>query len=335
MKVISVVLLCIAAASAIPVQEQTNGWSVPQEDGTFEWMTTEEFEALKDSTPQGRAAAVVTFYLYTNSNPNSPQEIAINDASALKNSNYNSANPTRFIIHGWQNNYLSDVNVVLRGALLATGKYNVICVDWSSKAETINYAASVLRVPGVGKQVANFIDFLYTSGGMSFGNLLVMGHSLGAHVSGFAGKNVKYGRIHQITGLDPALPLYSYDDPSERLNQNDADYVESIQTCGGLLGFLQPIGKSAFYPNGGRTQPGCGLDLAGSCAHSRSYEYYGEAIRDNDFPTMKCGNYEAAVDKSCGSTYSSVRMGAPSNYVNAFGDFYVPVNSKSPYGKGS
>jgi len=74
---------------------------------------------------------------------------------------------------------------------------------------------------------------------------MIIGHSLGAHVSGFAGKNVKNGQVRTIIGLDPALPLYSFDSPNKRLNSNDAYYVESIQTNGGTLGFLKPIGKGA------------------------------------------------------------------------------------------
>lgn len=309
---------------------------MPQVDGSFQWMSEETLQTMaRETVLSSRASPKVGYYLYTSSNPNSPQEINPDNAASLKSSNFNKAHPTRIIIHGWQNNYQSDVNVVLRSAYLATGQFNVICVDWSDKAETINYAASVLRVSGVGKLVANFIDFLNKEGGMSFSSLILNGHSLGAHVSGFAGKNVKNGRISQITGLDPAYPGFSYDKPADRLNQNDAAYVESIQTNGGLLGFLQPIGKGAFYPNGGETQPGCGIDLTGSCSHSRSFEYLGEAIRQNDFPSMKCGDYQQAVKKSCGTTYSSVKMGASSNYVSANGDFYVPVNKKSPFGYGA
>jgi len=170
---------------------------------------------------------------------------------------------------------------------------------------------------------------------MSFSTLTVIGHSLGAHVAGFTGKNTKNGKIDTIIGLDPALPLYSFDTPTKRLCSTDALYVESLQTNGGELGFLKPIGKGAFYPNGGKSQPGCGLDVSGGCAHSRSYMYYAESVKLNDFPSVKCENYEYAVKKDCGATYSSVRMGALSNANMAAGDFYTPVNSKSPYGMGN
>lgn len=308
------------------------GWLVPQIDGGFKWMTRQQYE-LEAASIEPRAVQV-KFYLYTNSNPTSPKQITVNDASALASSNFNKNNPTRFIIHGWQNNYQSDVNVDVLSALLASGTYNVICVDWSSSAETINYASARYDVPSVGQLVANYVDFLYEKGGMSFSNVALIGHSLGAHVSGYAGKLVSKGKIQTIIGLDPALPLFSYSDCKTRLCSTDANYVESIQTNGGTLGFLDPIGKGAFYPNGGKSQPGCGIDLTGSCAHSRSYIYYSESLRKNDFPTMKCSTYTAAVGNQCGSTYSTVRMGSPANYGTS-GYFYVPVNSASPYGKGA
>ncbi|XP_053959309.1 phospholipase A1-like [Anastrepha ludens] len=338
MKTAIVLLLAVGAAVATPIAEQRisgeGGWYVPQLDGSLQWMTEAEAEALSE-TPTGRASATLYFHLYTRENPTTADTLDADDTESLQKSHFNKDYPTIIIIHGWQSNGNTALTTLIRDAYFSKGYYNIISVDWSDKAQSLNYAASSLRVPGVGKQVAGLIDFLYTDGGLSFESLHLIGHSLGAHISGYAGKNVKYGRIQQITGLDPALPLFSYDEPAKRLNQNDAAYVESIQTNGGTLGFLKPIGKGAFYPNGGKSQPGCGIDLVGSCAHSRSYIYYAEAIGSDNFPSIKCGDYEAAVSKSCGQTYSSTRMAATSNFVSANGDFYVPVNKKTPFGKGS
>ncbi|XP_017488892.1 PREDICTED: phospholipase A1-like [Rhagoletis zephyria] len=337
MKAVTVLLLAVATAVAIPIDEDRqsgeDGWYVPQLDGSFEWMTVAESEDLA-KTLTGRTSTVsVYFYLYTNENPSSPDTLVTGNVQSLKASHFDNSYPTKFIIHGWQNSYESALNPQIRDAFLSNGKYNIISVDWSDKA-TSNYVTSKSKVSEVGKQVAAMIDFLYKEGGLSFDTLHVIGHSLGAHISGFAGKNVKNGRIQQITGLDPASPLFSYDKPTERLYENDAEYVESIHTCGAILGFLEPIGKAAFYPNGGKSQPGCGLDITGACSHGRSWMYYAEAISENDFPSVKCESYEKAVKNSCGSTYSSIRMAAPSNIVSASGNFYVPVNKKSPYGMG-
>ncbi|XP_017470528.1 PREDICTED: phospholipase A1-like [Rhagoletis zephyria] len=334
MKAVIILLLAVASVVAISIDEDSqsgeDGWYVPQLDGSFNWMTVAESEDLT-----GRKSATSGFfYLYTNENPTTPDTLVTGNVQSLKASHFHNSYPTKFIIHGWQSSSDSDLNPQIRDAFLSKGKYNIISVDWSDKSHSLNYASSKSHVPEVGKQVAAMIDFLYKEGGLSFDTLHVIGHSLGAHISGFAGKNVQNGRIQQITGLDPALPLFSYDKPAERLNEDDADYVESIQTCGGLLGFLKPIGKAAFYPNGGKSQPGCGLDVSGSCAHGRSWLYYAEAVSNNDFPSVKCENYKNAIKNSCGSTYSSIRMAAPNNIASAFDHFYVPVNKKIPYGIG-
>lgn len=311
-----------------------NGWYVPQEDGSFNWVDKDVaeayLEAMENIDEFGLSTTPVKYYLYTKKNPTKGKKITASTKS-IDASNFNPANPTRFVIHGWTQSYLASMNKEIRNAWLSVGDYNVIVVDWA-RARSVDYATSVLAVPKVGKKVASMIDFLVNNYNMPLDNLYVIGHSLGAHVAGYTGKNVKTGQIHTIVGLDPALPLFSYDKPKKRLSSTDAYYVESIQTNGGELGFLKPIGKGAFYPNGGKSQPGCPLDVAGICAHSRSCTYYAEAVSMDNFATMKCENYKDAVAKDCGATYSSVRMGADNNSYMVAGDFYVPVNKKAPFG---
>ncbi|KAH8417467.1 hypothetical protein KR222_000499, partial [Zaprionus bogoriensis] len=324
------------SVSSLPIEERINGengWYIPKLDGTSEWMDREEGELLLENGAlmEGRISTnAVSFYLYTRSNPTDGKKIEAKDAS-IRDSHFNKDHGTRFVIHGWTGSYTDDLNTEITKAWLSRGDHNVIIVDWS-RARSVDYASSVLAVPGAGGKVGDMIKFLNEKHGMSLDSLYVIGHSLGAHVSGYAGKTVGEGRIHTIIGLDPALPLFSYDKPDKRLSSNDAHYVESIQTNGGKLGFLKPIGKGAFYPNGGKKQPGCGLDATGSCSHSRSYYYYAEAVTEDNFGTIKCSDYEKAVAKECGSTYSSVRLGADTNAYMVDGDFYVPVNSKAPYG---
>lgn len=69
------------------------------------------------------------------------------------------------------------------------------------------------------------------------------------------GKRLRSGKIGKIVGLDPAFPLFSMDKPEDRLDTNDATYVEIIHTS--RAGFFQPIGMVNFYPNGGKKQKGC------------------------------------------------------------------------------
>ncbi|EDV92800.1 phospholipase A1 VesT1.02 [Drosophila grimshawi] len=337
MKVLFVLAALVAAVSALPIEERIhgeNGWYVPQIDGTSEWIDLKEAEdmlSLGDQMEDRSSGNAVDFYLYTSSNPTKGKQIDASDAS-IRDSHFNKDHPTRFVIHGWNGRSTDSMNTEITKAWLSKGDHNIIVVEWA-RARSFEYASSVVAVPATGAKVGEMIKYLHDKHGMSLESLMVIGHSLGAHVAGFAGKTVGEGRVHTIIGLDPALPLFSYDKPSKRLSSEDAFYVESIQTNGGKLGFLKPIGKGAFYPNGGKKQPGCGLDPTGSCSHGRSVTYYAEAVTEDNFGTIRCHDYEAAVKKECGSTYSSIRMGADYNAYMVAGDFYVPVNSKEPFGK--
>ncbi|XP_039948848.1 phospholipase A1-like [Bactrocera tryoni] len=344
MKVLVILAVCALAVVAVPISEEEringeNGWYVPQADGSLIWVSIEEGEQMLDELEkqeeiQSRLLPVpVTFYLYTNRNPSKGQKIK-ESFKSISESEFDASNPTRFVIHGWTQSYTAGMNKDIRAAWLGRGKYNVIVVDWE-RARSVDYASSVVAVPKVGEKVASMINYLVDIHDLSLNDTEVIGHSLGAHVAGYAGKSTRNGLLHAIVGLDPALPLFSYNKPNKRLNANDAHYVESIQTNGGELGFLKPIGKGAFYPNGGKTQPGCLLDLTGACSHARSTAYYAEAVARDDFPSMRCGDYEEAVKDDCGTSYSGVKMGAITNAYMVNGDYYVPVRSSSPYGFGN
>lgn len=79
-------------------------------------------------------------------------------------------------------------------------------------------------------------------------NLVVVGHSLGAHIAGMAGKKLRTNgrKIGAIIGLDPAGVLFDVNETNYRLADTDADYVQVIHTDiddGRLaLGIGQPIG---------------------------------------------------------------------------------------------
>ncbi|XP_016938252.4 phospholipase A1 VesT1.02 [Drosophila suzukii] len=334
MKLFIALVVSFAAVSALPIEEPVNGengWFVPQEDGSFEWMNIEDAEKLLERSELTESRSNnVSFYLYTKHNPTEGKEIMA-DASSIEDSHFDKNHGTRFVIHGWKGRYTDSNNVNITKAWLSKGNYNVIVVNWD-RAQSWDYIPSVLAVPGAGTKVGQMIEYLHQHHHMSLESLQVIGHSLGAHVAGYAGKHVGDKRIHTIVGLDPAMPLFCYDKPDKRLSTEDAFYVESIQTNGGLKGFLKPIGKGTFYPNGGRKQPGCGIDILGSCSHQRSVSYYVEAVTEDNFGTIKCNDYQDALANECGRTYSGVRMGAVTNAYMVDGDYYVPVNSQTPFG---
>ena len=137
--------------------------------------------------------------------------------------------------------------------LLDYNDFNVIFVDWSAGSQTINYVGAANRVPAVGTFVASYLDFLHENGFIQWNRVGLVGFSLGAHISGLAGKNVRRGRVNHIIGLDPAGPSFYVRRPEGRLDAGDANYVEAIHTNGPTLlivgaGIGAPIGHADFWP---------------------------------------------------------------------------------------
>lgn len=100
---------------------------------------------------------------------------------------------------------------------------------------------------------------------MSPKDVHIIGHSLGAHIAGNAARYFG-GNIGRVTGLDPAGPLFL---PTARdaIWPMDAQFVDIIHTCVGILGETEPRGHVDIYPNFGvPSQPGCSsLDLLTAC----------------------------------------------------------------------
>lgn len=276
---------------------------------------------------------LIKLYLYTKENPTNPEFLNQSSVEELKKSKFNATLPTRIIIHGFMSNYNDGPNTFLRKAYMEKGDFNVISVDWSPRADALLYNKVAAKVEDVGRELAAFLDLAKEHIGLSFETLEVVGHSLGAHCAGFAGKNVKNGRIHTIRGLDPASPLFYFDKPKGRLASTDAIYVESIHTNAGHLGFKEPIGQVAFYPNGGSSQPGCGLDIGYICSHGRSFEYLAEAITGGHFQSISCNSFKDALDRKCCNTNNtmSTSLGSFSDSISETKIFYVPVNKTSPF----
>lgn len=226
--------------------------------------------------PRFTAESDTVFRLYTRKNPEQEQLLKPNDTRSITSSNFNPLNPTRFLVHGWNQDRQSDILVKVRNSYLSVGAFNVISVDWGKGASTINYITARYLVEPVGSVTSQMIDTLVQTSEVPLDSINVIGHSLGAHIAGVVGKR-QNGRLNTIVGLDPAGPLFSSGN-SDILKREDAQYVETVGTNVGLLGISTPLGTANFYPNGGMIQPGCGFDLFGACAHARSWQYFAESI---------------------------------------------------------
>lgn len=79
------------------------------------------------------------------------------------------------------------------------GNHNIILVNIQRLVAGPWYSTSVGNTRVIGEYTAKFIDYLVRQG-LNLEKLHIIGHSLGAHMAGICGFNVKSGKVPRITG---------------------------------------------------------------------------------------------------------------------------------------
>ncbi|XP_069851420.1 hepatic triacylglycerol lipase [Dipodomys merriami] len=232
-------------------------------------------------------------------------QLRLHHPESLQECSFNSSWPLVMIVHGWSvdgllENWIWQMAAALKSELAQP--VNVVLVNWLTLAHN-HYTTAVHNTRLVGQEIAALLRWLEEAVEFSRSKVHLIGYSLGAHVSGFAGRYIggKH-KIGRITGLDAAGPLFEKASPRDRLSPDDADFVDAIHTftqeyMGLRVGIEQPIGHYDFYPNGGSFQPGCHIlevykhiALHGlkaipqtlKCAHERSVHLFIDSLRHKD-----------------------------------------------------
>ncbi|XP_072758077.1 pancreatic triacylglycerol lipase [Anoplolepis gracilipes] len=260
------------------------------------------------SNPNGSYALNVRFFLSSRKQPHRV-EVVLGEQFGLEWTDFRIERRTVIIVHGFLAHGKEEWISNMEKALLQWDDVNVVVIDWSAGGNTWNYYKAAVNTKIVGYQISKFIEHVTNatisnegSDTRNWGSLYLIGHSLGAHICGMAAKELKQRQnrwtVHRITGLDPAQPCFRNADPSVYLHKNDAPLVDVIHTNGKLLlklglGLPEAIGHMDFYPNGGRTQPGCAKTESSYydylpipitaiqraiCSHGRSYLYLTESL---------------------------------------------------------
>uniref|UniRef100_A0A182QR96 Lipase domain-containing protein n=1 Tax=Anopheles farauti TaxID=69004 RepID=A0A182QR96_9DIPT len=238
MKSLAVLSLLVASALSGDLPCGPGLIAVPKDADRFECLTVAESNHLESLERSKRfdADGSTRFFLWTQQTAEGVrEELQLEDPASLRNSTFDPRNPTRILIHGWFNDWRMESVRGLSRAYLAKGAYNVIGIDWSAGASTILYHAARMRVGAVAATIAKQIRTLLKAG-QHPAQIALIGHSLGAHVAGLTGKHFQTEpKLAAIVALDPAGPLFAGDRPAERVDANDAQYVEVIHTNMGLM----------------------------------------------------------------------------------------------------
>lgn len=189
----------------------------------------------------------------------------------------------------------------------------------------------------VGKHAAEMLSNL-TKEGLDPKKLELVGLSLGGQTVSFIGKKYRQltgMNISRITGLDPAGPCFRNLGPEDRLDQTDADFVDTIYTNIDGFGMAAPVGHVNFYVNGGEYQPGdlfwmpCNV----LCSHIRSFTIWIAALQNQDsFIAMKCSSVQEARLKNCYDKVPEITnvVGLKTDRSNE-GIFFLATDNNFPY----
>jgi len=290
--------------------------------------------------PDSPAYINTKFFAYSNSAPATAREVNPKDENTF--TAVAQSGSLAIVIHGFGSDSKGENLIKLKDALIKYGNLaTVILVDWQKGATSPWYDSASTNTQVVGRQTAYLVNELKKSRNINPQNVHLFGYSLGAHVSGFAGKfsqseyNWKFGRI---SALDAASPLFeSY--PGSHLITEDATFVDAIHTSAGTniltgqLGFTKPVGHVDFYPNGGAKQPHCGI-LSLTCNHGSSVTYMETSLTAQTscpLKAFKCLDWNEFNSGKCADTKGESSLGFPSASHPGRGNHYLKTQKNYPY----
>ncbi|XP_021343703.1 pancreatic lipase-related protein 2-like [Mizuhopecten yessoensis] len=312
------------------------------------------FDNANLDLPRSPEAIGTVMLLFTPEGGSRAEVLDYTNVNTVANSHYNQKRKTKFIIHGFTNTINTTWLYDMKDEFMKLEPMNVVVVAWGAGATFPDYFQAVANTRMVGTQVRLMIDQMVLTGAR-LTDFHLVGHSLGAHTSGYAGY-LLHGKLGRISGLDAAEPDFENHPKIIRLDADDAMFVDVIHTNGapissGGAGLMEQSGHVDFYANGGETQPGCPSQITGvigqifngkldhlgdtvSCSHSRSHQYFTESINSPcPFTAYPCTSYDKFKNGaclSCGST-GCAQMGYYADQYHARGKLYLNTESSSPF----
>ncbi|XP_059168292.1 inactive pancreatic lipase-related protein 1-like [Physella acuta] len=148
--------------------------------------------------PQSPDTINTLFKLYTRAQPATPLDLPATQVKTSLTTIWPGfvSRPTKIIVHGFLDSVdLTSWGKQMKDELLKQGDYNVILVDWSG-GNKLPYTQATANTRVVGAQIAQLINQISATVNTPAKDFHVIGHSLGSHISGYAGERVPgLGRI--------------------------------------------------------------------------------------------------------------------------------------------
>lgn len=283
--------------------------------------------------PEPPAKIDVQFAVFNGQNRSFPKYLNIDVLDTVQTAGINPEGTIYFITHGFlESGPAKWIEQMMNLLLDRDPDSTVIVIDWG-KGSNPPYNQACANIRLVGTITAHIIQMIKDELHLpDLDKVHMIGHSLGSHLSGYAGYTLRanFGSLlGRITGLDPAELAFTETDELVRLDPSDAKFVDIVHSDATPfvpkigLGLYEPIGHVDFYPNGGFNQPGCQREFWKqpnnrfvssmfsffSCSHSRSYKYFIESIK-NPLMVVACGSYDsykAGECFDCGSALTDSR----------------------------
>lgn len=300
----------------------------------FHFSKTQDDKLDANSTQVTIKPDQIRVFLYTRLNTTNPDlDIPINDTEPLTNSLYNASNSLVVIIHGFKGSANESSFLNIKDAYLGRGGWNVMLLDWSPLSKVDKYLTAVQNADHVGQWFAEFFNEMISKNLTDSTTTHLVGFSIGSHIAGLIGKRVN-GTLAKIFALDPAYPLYYRRNSNDRLDVNDAEFVQVIHTSGNFISFEDSVGHVDFYPNSGKLpQPLClhsnrgtaGMEFISVmlCSHKISVHYFAESVMyENYFMAKQCPSWSDFSNKTCNSEEIPMGYATP---ISARGNYYLNI----------
>ncbi|CAL1543544.1 unnamed protein product [Lymnaea stagnalis] len=293
-------------------------------------------------------------WLFTRDNKATADVLNYTDPDTVKNSHFDPSRHTKVIVHGFSSSFEKTPWIFrMKNKFLVKGDFNVLAVDWSKGATLPDYPQATANIRVVATEVKLVLEIMQDQG-LDLGNVHIVGHSLGAHLSGFIGNLLGPNVIGRISGLDPAEPSFLHYTLPVRLDKEDAQFVDVIHTDGspfnllaGGYGLMLESGDVDIYVNGGEKQPGCvdgiggllsssnsSLENSVACSHGRAHDIFLESIDTTcNFTAYPCESFDKFENGEC---FTCGAEGCSSAGYNAdlgprTGKFYVDTHHSPPF----